>query len=294
MKKTLILTILIFGSWITKAQTYVPFPDSNVYWNEIELYQGYCDPPEYCRHSYFYNGDTIIDSEIYHKLYDNDSSSISYVGAIREENKKIHFVYENCDHSIVLYDFNLNVGDVMYVPLQLCDTVHGSGFMIHSIDSILLEDMTYRKRYNNNSFGYSWIEGIGSENGLLYPYYQGIACICFLSTVCVKQNDQFLFIDESYVPCFDFFVSNHENTIQKKKIEVYPNPVSINSTFYINAFDELIKRIDIFNSQGIEVESIRNIDSEQTLVTTQNLNTGLYFLKIYYNNNLTFKRLIIK
>lgn len=46
MKKVFLLVGLLTSFDLALAQTYVPFPDSNVYWNEIELYQGQCDPPE--------------------------------------------------------------------------------------------------------------------------------------------------------------------------------------------------------------------------------------------------------
>jgi hypothetical protein len=212
MKITFLTLILISAHTFVNAQTYVPIPYANGFWNEIKLYQGQCDPPDFCKYTYFFQGDTVIDAESYHKLYSNDSLSASYVGGMREIDKRIYFYYKECSNPVLLYDFGLNVGDSIALSCELCYTDEPLYMKVTSIDSVLIGDMSYRKRIN---FDYGpaqpWIEGIGSTAGLLYPYYSCFTCTCFLELVCFKQDVTTLYLNEDLVPCFNY--SEPENNL---------------------------------------------------------------------------------
>jgi hypothetical protein len=206
--KNLILS-LIFASGISliNAQTYFPFPDTNAFWNELRYYQGQCEPPDYCTYTFYFQGDTILDSLSYHKMYSNDNYSISYAGGLREINKKVYYFDRDCPAPVLLYDFGLNVGDSIALACMLCDEEESQYMKVISIDSVLIGDMTYRKR-TNFDFGpsQSWIEGIGSVSGLFYPYYSCVTCICGVELVCFEQDGMTLYQNEDNVPCFNYAV----------------------------------------------------------------------------------------
>ena len=214
MRKLLLICIILLPALI-KAQQYVPFPDSNVSWSEF--YYGQAGPN--LKYTYFIQGDTNINSQLYHKIYSNDSSStFFYIGGLRKYNKKIYFIDKNCSHDILLYDFNLTIGDSIKSSCILCDTTLSLYMKVVTIDSVLLPDMTYRKRINFDWGSiYSWIEGIGSIFGLLYPENNCSTCICWTELVCFKHNDTTLYLHEDNVSCFDYVVSINE----LKKNQIY-------------------------------------------------------------------------
>src|SRR5690606_18135488 len=87
-------------------QTYYPFPDSVAIWKQTSsFYEG-----NDIHYALFMNGDTIINSNTYSKLYYSstpnniDTVNSLYYGAIRENNKKIYFFPDS------LYNLYLNPG----------------------------------------------------------------------------------------------------------------------------------------------------------------------------------------
>jgi len=77
--------------------------------------------------------------------------------------------------------------------------------------------------------------------------------------------------------------------IENKNVIVYPNPLQRGKTININAPDK-IESISIFNVSGEKVYSTCCFCSKKM---EMNLNSGLYFIKIFVNNNYIFKKLVI-
>ena len=74
MKKLLLSFLVFISAFFAKAQfnVYHPFPDSNAWWGTNAVYMSYCTqtspifPTD--NYDYYLNGDTAINSAIYHKL----------------------------------------------------------------------------------------------------------------------------------------------------------------------------------------------------------------------------------
>ena len=141
-------------------------------------------------------GDTVVDGLTYHKLYDCQSAGFPIqgecFGGIRVEGDKWYFrsflpngfgipfspIYviaeDHPEMEFPLYDFSLSV----------CDQYHFSGDeygteyleSVFQIDEMIVNGST-RKRFwfddnceeGEHYYGHDWIEGIGSNYGLLYP-----------------------------------------------------------------------------------------------------------------------------
>lgn len=293
MIKTILLTLFIGWSLCSLyAQSYHPLPISNASWSDVRIKQGECDGPNYCKDAYFFAGDTLIQSMSYHRLYRSNGTNIFYAGALREENKKVYYRNYNCSNTIVLYDFGLQVGDTFNLPTFLCDYSAGWSTAVTKIDSVMLENMTYRKRFHFD-WGYQWIEGVGSPAGLLYPYYLGWACMCNVYSVCVRHNGEILYLDETFLPCFNFMVSEDELFVTTPHLNVFPNPAFSSSEVHIESSDENLKRIDIYNTQGYLIQSISEIESNRLTLPTKNLDSGLYLLRIYFENQVIHKKIIL-
>ena len=116
-------------------------------------YQEVWFPLEFYNNLYrdYIDGDTIINSIQYHKIY---RSGYSYYGLfpqgevytydhvlhgfLREEDNKWYTIYENND--ALLFDFTMNVDDTVFS----CYTfTMGETIIVDSVDSILVDD-TYR------------------------------------------------------------------------------------------------------------------------------------------------------
>lgn len=298
MKKEILFSTFVLCSTLLNAQTYVPFPDSNAYWNEVELYQGQCEPPEFCKRTYFLMGDTIIDAFSYKKIYADDGSSISYVGGLREENKKVYLFYKSCDQSIILFDFNVNVGDTVAKSCLVigCLPFENTYMTVVSRDSILLEDGSYRNRINfDDGPQASWIEGIGSVSGLLYPYYSCALCICFLELVCFEQNDVTLYQNEEHVECFNYTVSVDETDSNPPVIKVYPNPVKKISVLNIEAYSESVTSIEMFDIFGRRTVNLQCGNTKKYQLPLETFRKGIYFLRVSLSNDSKYyTKLIIE
>jgi hypothetical protein len=271
-----------------KVQQYVPFPDSNAYWSEYYSNYGY---PNY-KYTYFIKGDTILNSLTYHKIYSDDSTStIKYIGGLREYNKRIYYIDRYCSHNILLYNFNLNVGDSMKLSCMLCDTptVYTK---LTSIDSVILTNMKYRKRLNfdNGTYYPPWIEGIGCMGGLLYPYYSCTACMCGYESVCFEQNDTTLYTNPSpynIYNCFDYITSVNELNNKEDLITIFPNPAA--SKLTIEAPQNSI--IEILNIEG-QLIKILVSSGNITSVIVSTFPSGMYFIKVRTEKGIEVKKFV--
>jgi len=135
---------------------------------------------------YFFNGDTIINSTSYLKLYKSsylyyttngqqlsEYNTSLYVGAIREASKKIFYVEKNLNQEILLYNFNLHIGDTIDGLIHQGDTITG-------IDTILNNKIIfYLADPFDNYYNYCIVEGIGSERGFIENVTDNSALICY-------------------------------------------------------------------------------------------------------------------
>src|ERR1035437_5061123 len=154
---------------VAQGQTdvYHPFPDSNAFWNQHSYSLNFnhtCSTDDY--YALFINGDTIIGTNTYHKIYRQGYTvyacwnppttpvysyySAHYDCAIRQDSlqkKVFHYYNYYPSKDTILYDFNLNVGDT--VPL----TYAGSYFeTVSKVDSALVGTKYHKKFTLQGSF----------------------------------------------------------------------------------------------------------------------------------------------
>lgn len=235
MKKYLfiILTILAFNS---KGQTsvYHPMPDSAAVWNFQD--NVYCSSVFWYTNTYSitFSGDTIISNQAYHKLikpffthFSNDTNCtggemLGYLGAFRQDiiDKKVFFVPPYGSLEVLLYDFNMQVGDTVKGYIE---QIAAQKDTVVSIDSILIGS-DYRKRWNiNQDYGISFIEGLGSTFGLIEQSPAGlIGNFWSFSLICFQQNGQSLYPNSSS-NCQLITSSNSVDNLSNQ-INIFPNP----------------------------------------------------------------------
>lgn len=142
---------------------------------------------------YFFMGDTLINSKKYQKLYKNgfqlnftDFTSYTagfndtvYMGAFRKDNKRLYFIARNQEKEELLYNFNLNAGQINDGLIFMGDTVKSTDTIIDNRKVIY---------FDNNLWGKKVMEGIGTDFGLIEDPAGYSNLICYRSNIHVIYN----------------------------------------------------------------------------------------------------------
>lgn len=308
--KSLIYLALIFITILVctklNGQTYHQIPDSNVIWNEFDVYIYDSTNVDY-RWRLGIIGDTVFNTKTYSKLYNiiNDTvlniNHAVYYAAIREESKIVYAVTDDTqlngiDEAIV-YDFNLAVGDTFYSnnPYH-----YYSGNEVIAIDSVLLNDNLYHKRYWFNPMIASeyWIEGVGSNQGILFPITPFTLNYYEPHLACMKHNDTAIYLENySCNRCFCQLYTGvcDEQDINFIEINLFPNPLTSISKLTIEKTLNVPISVIIRDIKGKIVGKINETMQYEIEVNGENLISGIYIVEIYANNRLIgLKKAIVK
>ena len=280
------------------GQSYIHFPDTSAIWQETYVY---APPPAIWNLWYdhigeiHYGGDTIINNLYYHKLIFTQRNifcsriieSVEYAGALREDTIERKVYYRNPleDQERLIYDFNLRIGDIIPGP---------TGVKVVSIDTIITNDGIRRTRWNASSEYYpgAIIEGIGSTNGILsntigaeYPS----VTICFEgdSKQSVYINDVFGY-QYGYCQVLTdtcYYLANSSGI--ESKIEIYPNPIKVDSYINILIPESEIKNLESLKILDIYGNVIFSDKSGMLKHIKSPKNAGCYLFILQFSNNRT-------
>lgn len=258
MKRIILLKFFLCTSFFSFSQDYVPFVKDTTTW----VVSVYPDVLQY------YNaiGDTLINGKNYIKVYrgyspENISSvtlSNDYLsGGLREENKKIYFQpFVNFNDEVLLYDFNLIIGDTFNLVGEYYYLSPSYSMEVVSIDSILTNGNEYRKRINlegiheydlcfYNGGGddkMSFVEEIGIPNfhSLYFPFSQQCQGNTSFKLNCLVVNGH-----EIYGAC-DYLTTTKEIGFQN--LSLFLNPTE--GEIFVNIKSENNYDIYIHNING--------------------------------------------
>jgi len=279
--KTVVIAFLLFCcSFTARCQNYLPFPDSAAVWVNVGWYsgQGYTPGTFFCA-----NGqDTIVNIHSYTRL--ENCISGDYIGAFRDSLGTVYYVPNDSLNEYIIYDFSANPMDtITYFRYSSGPELVGEA-VISWVDTSVYNGTERRVLTLMN--GEQWIEGVGSNEGLLMRYFANVSNYAgFL--YCMSENDTIHYGvsasgSGSYAPC-DFFIGIDE--LRKETIEVYPNPVEDRLSFDA---ETQINAILVSNSEGksIAVDFTRQGDTYS--VTLDFLPAGIY--QILIKTDLTLYR----
>jgi hypothetical protein len=251
---------------------------------------------------YHINGDTMINTTTYKKVYKRDLQSINnnfqapyhvlnetYSGALREDttSKKVYAIHPSqvigcapANQEYILFDFSLGVDDSIYLcnhysPPDSVDYTFFGSFWTYNGPSIPNRKVTVTK------MGMEYGEGLGSYQGLfeavgialsgthtfLYNYCRGSSANCGVVYLGVEENNS--------NPLFS----------------VFPNPSS--NIFNLGLVDSQFKSITIYNSLGQIVRHLTANSSQVSLDLTSDPK-GLYTIHAVDFEGTTFRKKIIK
>ena len=317
MNKMKILAIIsLVIPFIGLSQTYQQFPTGNAIWKEyryhLYVFGGGNKHEEVHHLHYLMNGDTTISNSTYKKIYytgtvfveegDLPYSSATtynnneYVGAIREDAmKRVYVMTPNNTSEMLLYDFNLSVGDT--ITSNFIVGFPDAHFTVGSIDSVLVTN-NYHKRYHiiaptsssyisQNGFNnLMLIEGIGSSLGLFQfrndPNYNNIH-----ELVCFKRDGVSLH-PTGYSCDVIFNVGVEENSFDQPLL--YPNPTT--NTLYLNLdknYSNLL--INIYSLDGKLIEAIKKENTNDAIFELTR-DKGVYFIEIFTDGHRSLQKVI--
>ena len=292
------------------AQKYYAFPDSNAVWSVYWQRNEPSFPPSWIWTTYKYGlfGDTVINNMNYHKLYENDYDSIMkinnpdnyYIGALREMDKKIYYLIKDSILENIIYDFNIH---------KINDTViisnHRFKFICQKIDSILINNKYRKMYYMDAGFLYmgssysGWIEGIGSDGGLLFPFLGGNTEFTTSNLLCFHQNNTLIYNDLRGT-CYtkgEYPDNVVDLTILNCKVVIYPNPANSLLVVSYSLLEKTNVSLNIYDLLGNQVLSLVNQEQwkgeNKIEFNTEKLNNGIYFCKMQAGNSLMTKKIVV-
>ena len=218
MKRITLLSLLTIMTIALYSQ-YLPLVEEGKEWSTLtEIFHFPWDPATYTTEIIKIDGDTIINSVTYSKLYSSPEeipTNWYLSNFIREDSdKKVWFRDLNGDTDYLMYDFSVNVGDS--VPIGYFDPVY---LHVNSIVPIEVNG-TVRKHYTLSCTGSpeyeeTWIEGLGSDKGLLYSggvYFTG----GWTYLLCVHEDAALAYINPENNVCYFLNVTFQNGRICRK------------------------------------------------------------------------------
>ena len=291
MKKYLLIAIAIF-LFKTSFSQYQPLPMQNAYWVCSGAYDLLSNPIP-IQYMYYTDGDTIINSTTYVKIKKTEDPPVNniyiyatFTGVIRQDtlNKKIYVIPTDSTSEKLLYDFSLQVGDTVLSFLNgNCPTT----VTISNIDSILINGNYHKRFYLQNACSgiqIYFIEGIGSNFGLLYPNNTGNIS----NLDCVKINGQ-TYYPSNMSPCN--LITSTDNIQLESSINIYLNHTTDKINIEFTRFDNSAALLTVYNYFGQEIKK-QTTNSNQTQINISELPTGIYLVTVTQNNKTINKKII--
>lgn len=256
------------------------FNSSNKTWNE-----GYDIESNEEAWSARYKFDTIpiqIAGNIYYELltanseFSNEWTPEGHL--IRYENNQIYEYRNGVDQ--IIYDFNLVVGDTFHMG----NMINTYDLVVQEIDTISLMNGDFKKQFYLqplNSVNPSldtpiiWIEDIGNLNGLFANQLPWLVDALESKILCVYWDSSLIYHNPDIDQCW--VIPTITTDLNKEDIFVFPNPSR--EKIYINAHDNSIENIRIYNNKGMQM-----LQSTSQDVDISDLPSGYYYIRIILKN----------
>jgi hypothetical protein len=301
MKKLLLLFLVAFAAQNASAQN--EYFQHNPEWTVMEVRSQYYPCVEYDTVTFYLNGDTMINSLLYKKLYARGTSRnqwwstnpnmgcslapynypySGYNGAIRSAGTQVLYIQASSSQDVLLYDYNLQVGDTFpYSPM----TTMNPGVTVAFIDS-LYTPHGYLKQFHFSTDTSKFIMEGGLSSYGLYHYCDVMLDFASYS-MCYTLNDTawwpvpgpncdaiLLDADAQPLPAFSF--------------ALFPNPAHDYVT--VNLTGAVLDVVTVYNVFGEVVKT----QTRDTQLYVGDLAPGIYFLQVSTRNGVLTDRLIVE
>ena len=278
----LLAVLLMAGGVTMQAQEYLPIAQKGNEWHTLSTTLfGYSNYVNWC------SGDTIIGDVRYMKIMGTLNDGYPHLFTVlREEDGKVWKRHLNTSEETLLYDFTASVGDT------LCFGEPGASFVLDSISMVQIGDVDRRKFWfgleydglGNPRAKETWVEGIGSDFGLLWSGYYGVydGWHCLL---CFHQYGELVWQNPEYNTCSYPYDAIEEN--KDSKISVYPTPAK--DRVVIEGIE--VAEVEVYNALGQRVKMVQSTNE----INVSGLPEGVYLLRVtdadgkVYTNKITVR-----
>jgi hypothetical protein len=314
--KLAISILLLFVSLGSNAQ-YKKLINENKEWvikNDYYDQQQSPLPGETTYYFSFFQGDTILNSVIYKKLYHqrfhlnshyynppnpyiDDTLRQSRLAAFLREDTITQQVFiinnwqPNLPSEELLFDFSLNSGDTFqHINLNtpIIDSTSEIVLINNDTCKLLYFDRWFQS-INNLDANYM-IEGIGGPGGISHPFLFNYVSGSTTRTeiVCYKENNVQLFSNCNY-PNFINGINEFKN---HNIIKVYPNPTSNQLT--ISLEKEKSIALTLRNSLRQLLLSEKHPTTNQLIIDISAYPAGIYFLQVEVDGEIITQKIVKK
>ncbi len=272
------------------------FPTSDAWWHDA--FVGFIGAP--LSQFHYLCGDTIIGGVAYQQLYTASSdlegniTAGSYNTAIRSAGEQVYVYDDLIDGEFLLYDFSLEAGDTI-----LLDSDWGVAqervvleTYFQDIEGDIRKFIVFEPLWN--AFQEVWIEGIGSNLGLLdralplVDDYEPFA-VCFMSDndgiYYVWPQQAYLSMDcqlpdaAAQLNCPDITDAVAKTKV-KADVSILPNPVSHTLYIHHQNYSPQKYTLEVYSIAGLKILQ-KTLDQENTALDVSHLPEGQYFIRVY-------------
>lgn len=268
----------------------------------------------HCYGEYHYqlyiDGDTLIQGQQGQKVYRSEHvtstssgnedcfpyfySQAGYAGSIFDDTiaNEVYFILPSDTNRLLLYDYNLNVGDSLISDMVYCDRV------ITDIDTVQIDGIDRRRWHYTGCTSAMlpatdeyYIEGIGSSHGLIEPIGLGLMRS---KLICVQKNGTNIFdtgISSLYGCQLAMAGLNPQEEIQPE-ITIYPNPA--NEIIHIQHDQASIESIRIINELGQTQTIDPLIKADEVEINIDGLASGIYIVHMQFQNTVVSKSIVVR
>jgi hypothetical protein len=279
---SLILLVSVCTNNCIISQDYNKLIEPNKTWNVINYVCGYA-PCSWWTNALTFGKDTLINGKKYSEVLEDwrilgDFRPSGHF--IREDTlaRKTFMLNYTCMDEILLYDFTLEKDD----SLLFCDN---SDFLliVDSIKYILVQNETRKCIYfNSDQYGVEeyWIEGIGSNCGLVnsrYYFYLfdaafQLACVFYQDSL-IFQNPNVASCNESNVSIKDIFASRYNALVTYDPLRIVFNNINTSKSI-----------LNIYNTNGVLHEQIILDGIKEIEINEGKYEPGLYIFRFQSQN----------
>lgn len=287
MKKVLLIAQLVFCFNAFSQSSNDSIVTTNKMWSQVHRYPYGLPPPQNgcaAESNYIkFAEDTLINDYRYKKIFQSkDSLGLNWVdiGFVREQDNKVYAINNEGDYERLLYDFNVEVNDTLFIlPFHISDSMPAFARFgkVHKIDSIDILSGRKKRIEFDVAGGDTWIEGIGSINGITNSFWDPDGAKYDL--LCCWDNGILQYSNSDFEECFileNNCTSSQTEISSENLLTIYPNPFKNRVTF---KFGQPLQnhRLDIkvFDLNGKIVYTA--CIAENTMIDLSKLNSGMYF-----------------
>lgn len=266
--------------------------------------------------SIYFQGDTVINTQKYIKVYDKAfcdeppgfiKLEYNFLGFVREDTVQGKIwrlkIDSNIYSELLIYDISLTLGDSFNIwgksyPVELDTTILGRKHIVISAHTFIPSSMKLE-----------FIEGIGINcnffNGTYFylepnwNYPLGSFLTCAFESHYLKYknltnshagqiNVPFTSTSQCNVNCY-WIGSQNEIDNQLSKVKIYPNPT--NNELNIECYQNNDFTLSLFNISGQELFK-QKINRNKVQIDVKKLSCGVYFVKLSNDKSVEFRKLI--